>query len=520
MSSADYELLESGVKPSPSPIRRRFTWKRLVVAAVVVLTTVWLFAPRLPASRLSSSSPPSSSTSSSSSPPSSPAPPAVELTFETDLDRTSTASCTQPHTASTPLIHYTLLLDAGSTGSRIHIYKFHNCHASPTLEYEVFSQTQPGLSAFAADPARGAQSLDVLMDEATRVVPPALRPCTPVIVRATAGLRLLHGTRAEELLRAVEERLRRWEFAVLHGAVSVLDGRDEGVYAWVTANYLFGALERAQAQERRETYAVLDLGGASTQIAFEPWTPAAAAAMPAGEHRYEFAMAGRTHVLYQHSYLGYGLMRAREDVHRLVDFTARLRAGNDSESAVLTRVGNPCVIKHTERVVPLDGRNVTMAGEDIASFDACLRVVDLIIAKDTTCKAPPCSFNGVYQPPLTDTFPTGPILLLSYFYDRLAPLLPTHTAHLTVHTISALARRICAGDVDADVDAREVQGRPEYCLDLTYMYALLRRGYDFPDAREVRIAKRVRGTELGWALGAALAQPSQANSGAQCVAPA
>ncbi|KAG6862720.1 hypothetical protein C0993_001831 [Termitomyces sp. T159_Od127] len=133
------------------------------------------------------------------------------------------------------------------------------------------------------------------------------------------------------------------------------------------------------------------------------------------------------------------------------------------------------------------------------------------------------------RPPLADAFPTGPVLLLSYFYDRLSPLLPASTTHLTVHTIAALARRVCAGDITDDDDATStptptatstttppsptpspspaLHGRPEYCLDLTYMYALLRHGYDFPDAREVRIAKRVRGTELGWALGAALAQP-------------
>ena len=41
--------------------------------------------------------------------------------------------------------------------------------------------------------------------------------------------------------------------------VGVMDGRNEGVYAWLTANYLLGTLEGG-------TYAVLDLGGASTQI--------------------------------------------------------------------------------------------------------------------------------------------------------------------------------------------------------------------------------------------------------------
>lgn len=51
----------------------------------------------------------------------------------------------------------------------------------------------------------------------------------------------------------------------------------------------------------------------------------------------------------------------------------------------------------------------------------------------------------------------------------------------------------------------ELQGRPEYCLDLTFMHALLRLGYEFEAGREVRMAKKVDETELGWCLGATIA---------------
>jgi len=36
------------------------------------------------------------------------------------------------------------------------------------------------------------------------------------------------------------------------------------------------------------------------------------------------------------------------------------------------------------------------------------------------------------------------------------------------------------------------------------MYALLRMGYEFGDERQVRIEKKVGGTELGWCLGATI----------------
>ena len=130
------------------------------------------------------------------------------------------------------------------------------------------------------------------------------------------------------------------------------------------------------------------------------------------------------------------------------------------------------------------------------------------------CEVKPCSFNGVYQPSLLDSFPNGKVLLLSYFYDRLAPLLPPNTP-ITVSTIASTAQDICKGrkswltttkhwGSDASLMS-ELEDRPEWCLDLTFMHALLRLGYEFQDDREVKIGKRIGGTELGWCLGATIA---------------
>ncbi|KAG6872364.1 hypothetical protein C0995_010283 [Termitomyces sp. Mi166 len=572
--SGDYERLEGGMGSSRAPYastppQRRWKWKKLALLAGVVVGVVWfvnrgtrveiqkeewksafddniilkdkpLTAPLTGplTSPLTSTTPLTSDTSPSTSPlTSDTAPPPAPASYETDPNPSKTTHCASPHAPHLPLVQYALMIDAGSTGSRIHIYKFNNCGPSPSFEWEVFHQTQPGLSSFHLDPASGARSLDVLMDAAVRVVPRALRRCTPVELKATAGLRLLHGREADEILRAVDQRLReRWDFAVGDGAVSIMDGKDEGVYAWITANYLLGTLEEGYVGE---TYAVLDLGGASTQIAFEPKEGEGngEVVLDEGDHRFELTIAGKTHVLYQHSYLGYGLMRARKHVHKLVDFMAGIHApahaDNDREQALMPVIGNPCLAKRTERVIALDNeRNVTMVGDDIGSFDACNRLIELVMAKDAICKLKPCSFNGVYQPSILETFPTGPILLLSYFYDRLMPLLPSSSSSsadpdaplpLHISTISTLARTICAGPsswpslfpshshpsrssrsrTQQNV-LQDLKERPEYCLDLTFMHALLRLGYEFEGPREVRLAKRVRGTELGWALGAAL----------------
>jgi guanosine-diphosphatase len=112
-------------------------------------------------------------------------------------------------------------------------------------------------------------------------------------------------------------------------------------------------------------------------------------------------------------------------------------------------------------------------------------------------------------------FPKGNIMLLSYFYDRIFPLLDALNDKLLsfpIRRIADLAEIVCGGADSWHVHfghrkeaMEELRDRPEYCLDLTFMYTLLRLGYEFDDSRSVTIAKQIDNTELGWALGAGIA---------------
>ncbi|KAA1469609.1 hypothetical protein DENSPDRAFT_773329 [Dentipellis sp. KUC8613] len=538
--SSNYERLEGGMGPSRMGMRN-FQWKKLAIGVIVIVGLVWVFTPSEKGPDLSGvdydplppvpeadvdpqvepapERPVEHPTVEHSTPdsPTRPAPSGPRPTsFDSDQDPSKTVYCKTPYKEGTPLVQWALMIDAGSTGSRIHVYKFNNCGPSPAYEYEVFRQRRPGLSAFAGQPQDAAASLDALLDVAVQTVPEALRACTPVAVKATAGLRLLGAAQSGEILAAVRERLRTvYPFPLApQDPVTIMDGKDEGVYAWITANYLKDTI-RADSPKGAPLYAVLDLGGASTQIVFEPKFDSTKpdSTLEEGEHKYDLTFGGHTHVLYQHSYLGYGLMRARLSVHKLVRFMASLRRNAGTE------IGNPCLAKGTTREVEIDDEQtkklvkVTMVGEDIGSYEACNRVMELVMAKDSICEMKPCSFDGVYQPSLLDTFPDGKVLLLSYFYDRIAPLLPaTNPPPLTVSTIAELAHDVCEGAASwakrwhgnrAALD--ELENRPEHCLDLTFMHALLRLGYEFADDREVQIGKQIDGTELGWTLGATIA---------------
>ncbi|ELU05971.1 hypothetical protein CAPTEDRAFT_31794, partial [Capitella teleta] len=97
---------------------------------------------------------------------------------------------------------YGIMFDAGSTGSRIHVFEFVDQGEGKPPKYlrEAFEEIKPGLSSFAETPEKGAKSLVELLEIANRVIPEKQRAETWVALKATAGLRALPSTQSEALL--------------------------------------------------------------------------------------------------------------------------------------------------------------------------------------------------------------------------------------------------------------------------------------------------------------------------------
>ena len=443
-----------------------------------------------------------------------------------------------PYDPSKPLIQYALMIDAGSTGSRIHIYRFNNCGSTPELEHEEFMMTEKraggsGLSSYYADAQAAAKSLDELMDVAVRTVPDEFKSCSPVAVKATAGLRLLGHEMSQSILEAVRTRLETaYPFPVVSrekGGIEIMNGEDEGVFAWITTNYLLGKIG---GPDKTPTAAIFDLGGGSTQIVFQPRFPdSPGGGMPArleeGDHKYELKFGGREFTLYQHSHLGYGLMSARGAVHKVV-LENMLRANDGSSQWLDEPVPNPCLAPDMTRKVNItfpEGHElgsevqVVMKGPRNAIPAQCRALVEGILHKEAACNLAPCSFNGVHQPSLEKTFAREDVYIFSYFYDR------THDLGMpesfTLRELHDLTERVCSGEGSWNAFAgiegamADLKDRPEWCLDLNFMGTLLHTGYEMPLDREVKIAKKIKGNELGWCLGASLPLLEK-ESGWQC----
>jgi guanosine-diphosphatase len=431
----------------------------------------------------------------------------------------TSSRCTKPYKGK-PLVQYVLMIDAGSTGSRIHVYKFNNCGSTPELEGEEFKMTDVpvgGLSKYKGDPVAAAKTLDPLLKVAMDTVPDKLKGCTPVAVKATAGLRMIGAEAAGAILDEVRRHLEQdYPFPVVdkeNEGVVIMDGSLEGVYAWITTNYLLGKIG---GPDKSETAATFDLGGGSTQIVFEPtFKGAADGGMPEklaeGDHKYDLDFGGRHFELYQHSHLGYGLMAARKAIHGALikDLTA---SKGDDKSWLKEPIVNPCIAPGMTKTVnvTLDGSEdltqVTFTGPSQPAPAQCRNLAEKILKKDEKCDLAPCSFNGIHQPLLSKTFSKEDVYIFSYFFDRTKPLgMPDS---FTLREMHDLTQTVCMGKTAWDVFTTvpeamtELNDRPEWCLDLNFMMALLHTGYDMPIDREVKIAKKIKGNELGWCLGA------------------
>ncbi|KAK7878352.1 hypothetical protein WMY93_031069 [Mugilogobius chulae] len=323
-------------------------------------------------------------------------------------------------------VRFGIMFDAGSTGTRIHVFKFRpdqNQTRVPELLEENFKSISPGLSSFAEDPPKCRVGLVQLLDLARSKVPVQFQGSTPVFLKATAGLRLLQREQAQRVLNQVRDVLHESPFLFSDQNVSILDGAEEGVSAWLTVNYLLGALGGDT-----ESVGVLDLGGGSTQVTFSPRSKFVEFVSTSDLHK--FSLFESNYRLYTHSYLGLGLMEARAAVLR--------QTSSDSGGAVLS----PCL-------APDSGHSGSSG-----VYEACSKRVEAVL-KDTV--------KPVEQ---QQTF-----YAFSYYYDRALDIRAIDSdsgGSVTVGQFSSAAQRVCAGEI------LKPDQSPLLCLDLVYISVLLR----------------------------------------------
>jgi apyrase len=410
---------------------------------------------------------------------------------------------------------YAIVFDAGSTGSRVHIFRFEQ--DTGKLVDDTFEQLKPGLSSYADEPDKAGASLQPLLEKAMETIPERQRAETPVEVRATAGLRLLKPqSKADDLLESVRETLKTYPFAFeSERDVSIMGGEDEGAFQWLALNYLLNRLDgngsdkkgndnkkSSRSQKSGVTVAAIDLGGGSVQLAHAMDEKVAKRAPEGYSKSISFPGAKKPFEVYVKSHLGYGLMAAR---------AATLKEANGMSS--------PCLPKGSDPKYVYSGEEILAAGheEKNSDYTACREHVESMLKLDVSCEVDDeCSFNGAWGGDFNSQH-AKEVYLSSYMWDRAinAKLIPKDAidGELTIDEIEDAAKLACDTMGDESEILTTFEGVEEkdaafLCADLTYIVALLEKGFEKNDWKSVRLVKQIeyrgQNVEVAWALGAAL----------------
>eukprot|EP00466_Bigelowiella_natans_P017886 jgi/Bigna1/135642/aug1.30_g10350 len=338
-------------------------------------------------------------------------------------------------------VNYGIIIDAGTPP-----------YTPPVTQSTWSKKAEPGISTMT--PEQIPQGLQPLLDFAKTIIPAAQYAESPIYLGATAGMRMLPISNQTSIMEAVRDFFEasvfrfdsRWQ-------ARILAGEEEGSFGWIAVNYLSNTLGGGT------TYGALDLGGASTQITFRP-----KAGQPILANYFPLHVHGLKEGVYTHSFLNYGINRAKE----------RLLANTAAASTVVV-VGS-------------------------SNYTACHASSKALFDKASACLTETCSFNQVYQPPLYGSF-VAMSAFTGYIVDDLN--LPENS---TVDMIAQEAERVCGMTLDQlkaqyPSSAKYVDS---FCLGTVYIQTILEYGYGFgapgSDAT-VTFKGTIDNTEVGWALG-------------------
>jgi GDA1/CD39 (nucleoside phosphatase) family len=382
----------------------------------------------------------------------------------------------QSSACNTVEARYGLIIDAGSSGSRIYIYCWKLlangtpwvAAASAQVGKPGKDKVEKGLSQFpSADEAK--ESLEPLVTYARGQIGDdrEILKQTPLYLMATGGMRLKQKSNPEqskETMRLVRDYLRE----TFDAYADIISGDDEAFYGWIAVNYLTGFLKERKG-ESSSTMGILELGGASTQIAYAlsdlpSQGLAALRPLPWGETTYQ---------VYRHSLDELGQDKAFENINKKIE----------DEKGV-----NPCHPKGY--VIP----------EIEGNYGDCKKAIERILPLQKIAESEP--LMNQRRPP------QGVFLAYAGYYHTYSTFIKVLNdfpfAELEVAGVSYCESNRKALESHPDYDVRYW---PKYCFTAAYIAAVLQTVFGFPqNTQQIISTNTLHGSDISWTLGAMIAK--------------
>ncbi|XP_068166685.1 ectonucleoside triphosphate diphosphohydrolase 4 isoform X1 [Antennarius striatus] len=458
----------------------------------------------------------------------------------TDVDATDT---------SNPNLNYGLVVDCGSSGSRIFVYCWprHNGNPHELLDIQqmrdqnrkpVVMKIKPGISELAKTPEKASDYIYPLLSFAAEHIPKHKHQETPLYILCTAGMRILPESQQEALLEDLRTDIPvHFNFLFSDSHVEVISGKQEGVYAWIGINFVLGRFnhvhndgedvvevhvpgsDQQEVRVRKRTAGVLDMGGVSTQIAYEV-PKSVSSASPQQEEvaknlLAEFNLGCDAHQtehvyrVYVSTYLGFGGNAARQRYEEILirntvaqNKLSDQHIGETAESPVL----DPCLPKDLEDVIGPAAQELYLRGT--GDFDRCRQILQPFLNRTSETQT---SLSGVYQPAID--YNNSQFYGFSEFYyctedvlrmggDYSASKYSRAAKSYCSTQWKTLRERFDSGLYASHADLHRLKFQ---CFKSAWMYEVLHSGFSFPtNYTNLKTALLVYDKEVQWTLGAIL----------------
>lgn len=342
-----------------------------------------------------------------------------------------------------------------------------------------------------------------LLDQANRWVPGNKWSSAKLRMHATAGMRLLDSSMQEAIWVKLSEAARSNTIITLTDAYT-LGGNYEGLFGWL-------AVQQAN-KWKKTTKGWLDLGGASTQIAFAPPDDV----ILEDAYRVETVKEGRKGFeglqwsrVYAISYMRAGQDQGQDRMAQFV-YDKNKHVGGAGEKPI----DHPCFNQGYNpelRVCNSNCRNYETAKTHKQKFTGTgnytkchLYVEEALIHPEYECLQEPCAVAGRYQPKVGEmTFIAG-----SAFYYLVSALFPNTTAPITdisADQIGEAGKDFCKtkwSDVPNVYGPDAAQYGQNYCFSSAYVPAMFDRYGIGGDSKAITYASSLSGYDMEWTLGA------------------
>ncbi|XP_060637829.2 ectonucleoside triphosphate diphosphohydrolase 3 [Anolis sagrei] len=409
-----------------------------------------------------------------------------------------------------PGVKYGIVLDAGSSRTTVYVYEW---PAEKENNTGVVSQTfkcnvkGPGISSYGSNPQEIATPINDCINKVKEKIPFHLHGSTPVYLGATAGMRLLrlqNESAASEVLESIQNYFTSQPFE-FRGA-QIITGQEEGVYGWITANYLKGNfLERSILSawvhpHGAETTGALDLGGASTQISFIPEETT-----ETFNSTLQVQLYGYPYNVYTHSFQCYG----RDEAEK------KMLASILQKSRDKARIENPCYPQNYKTVLTMkhlygslctahlrpESYNLSHSINVIGTGNpaVCRETVSLLFDFTSCRDREDCSFDGIYQPRIKGNF----VAFSGYYYTVNALNL---TGQFSLADFNSSMWTFCSqswNQIPFMLPKFDETYARSYCFSANYIYHLLIHGYKFNAENWplIHFQKEVGNSSIAWSLG-------------------